>query len=93
MLVTLIGDVASTYFLLRELDLQLEIARRLRALFEERAQLPRTDGPMLQESLAVYLHALEGLAKFTDHLTVTFALVGLFRLAERRWLAFLGPRH
>ena len=26
-------------------------------------------------------------------LTVTFALVGLFRLAERRWLAFLGPTH
>ena len=27
------------------------------------------------------------------YLTVTFALVGLFRLAERRWLAFLGPAH
>ena len=27
------------------------------------------------------------------YLTVTFALVGLFRLAERRWLAFLGPTH
>ncbi|MDP2145152.1 MAG: amino acid ABC transporter permease, partial [Pseudomonas sp.] len=27
------------------------------------------------------------------YLTVTFALVGLFRLAERRWLAFLGPSH
>ncbi|MBK3438032.1 ABC transporter permease [Pseudomonas sp. MF7448] len=27
------------------------------------------------------------------YLTVTFALVGLFRLAERRWLAFLGPCH
>ncbi|MEQ4605051.1 MAG: amino acid ABC transporter permease, partial [Pseudomonas amygdali] len=26
-------------------------------------------------------------------LTVTFILVGLFRLAERRWLAFLGPAH
>ncbi|WP_440805359.1 ABC transporter permease [Pseudomonas syringae] len=27
------------------------------------------------------------------YLTVTFILVGLFRLAERRWLAFLGPAH
>lgn len=27
------------------------------------------------------------------YLTVTFILVGLFRLAERRWLAFLGPSH
>lgn len=27
------------------------------------------------------------------YLSVTFALVGLFRLAERRWLAFLGPAH
>ena len=27
------------------------------------------------------------------YLTVTFSLVGLFRLAERRWLAFLGPSH
>lgn len=27
------------------------------------------------------------------YLAVTFALVGLFRLAERRWLAFLGPAH
>ena len=27
------------------------------------------------------------------YLTVTFALVGLLRLAERRWLAFLGPSH
>ncbi|KIU50922.1 MULTISPECIES: ABC transporter permease [Pseudomonas] len=27
------------------------------------------------------------------YLCVTFALVGLFRLAERRWLAFLGPAH
>ncbi|MNE57281.1 Histidine transport system permease protein HisM [compost metagenome] len=27
------------------------------------------------------------------YLCVTFALVGLFRLAERRWLAFLGPTH
>ena len=27
------------------------------------------------------------------YLAVTFALVGLFRLAERRWLAFLGPSH
>ncbi|MGH8374138.1 MAG: ABC transporter permease [Pseudomonas sp.] len=27
------------------------------------------------------------------YLTVTFTLVGLFRLAERRWLAFLGPAH
>ena len=35
MLVTLIGDVASTYFLLRELDLQLEIARRTLALNDE----------------------------------------------------------
>ena len=26
------------------------------------------------------------------YLIVTFVLVGLFRLAERRWLAFLGPR-
>ena len=26
------------------------------------------------------------------YLIATFALVGLFRLAERRWLAFLGPR-
>ena len=34
-LVTLIGDVASSYFLLRELDLQLEIARRTLALNDE----------------------------------------------------------
>jgi multidrug efflux system outer membrane protein len=34
-LVTLVGDVASTYFLLRELDLQLEIARRTLALNDE----------------------------------------------------------
>jgi len=34
-LVTLIGDAASTYFLLRELDLQLEIARRTLALNDE----------------------------------------------------------
>jgi histidine transport system permease protein len=27
------------------------------------------------------------------YLTVTFSLVGLFRLAERRWLSFLGPAH
>ncbi|MFD2644711.1 ABC transporter permease [Pseudomonas japonica] len=27
------------------------------------------------------------------YLCVTFTLVGLFRLAERRWLAFLGPAH
>jgi histidine transport system permease protein len=27
------------------------------------------------------------------YLMVTFALVGLFRIAERRWLAFLGPAH
>ena len=27
------------------------------------------------------------------YLCVTFILVGLFRLAERRWLAFLGPAH
>ncbi|AKA80761.1 ABC transporter permease [Pseudomonas synxantha] len=27
------------------------------------------------------------------YLTVTFALVGLFRIAERHWLAFLGPTH
>ncbi|KIH85270.1 Histidine ABC transporter, permease protein HisM [Pseudomonas batumici] len=27
------------------------------------------------------------------YLMVTFALVGLFRVAERRWLAFLGPAH
>lgn len=27
------------------------------------------------------------------YLAITFALVGLFRLAERRWLAFLGPAH
>lgn len=27
------------------------------------------------------------------YLAVTFALVGLFRVAERRWLAFLGPAH
>lgn len=27
------------------------------------------------------------------YLAVTFALVGMFRLAERRWLAFLGPAH
>ena len=26
-------------------------------------------------------------------LCITFMLVGLFRLAERRWLAFLGPAH
>jgi multidrug efflux system outer membrane protein len=34
-LVTLIGDVASTYFLLRELDLQLDIARRTLGLNDE----------------------------------------------------------
>jgi outer membrane protein, multidrug efflux system len=34
-LVTLIGDVASNYFLLRELDLQLEIAQRTLALNDE----------------------------------------------------------
>ena len=34
-LVTLIGDVASTYFLLREFDLQIEIARRTLALNDE----------------------------------------------------------
>ncbi len=27
------------------------------------------------------------------YLAITFTLVGLFRLAERRWLAFLGPAH
>ncbi|MBK5351104.1 ABC transporter permease [Pseudomonas sp. TH41] len=27
------------------------------------------------------------------YLAVTFSLVGLFRLAERRWLSFLGPAH
>jgi histidine transport system permease protein len=27
------------------------------------------------------------------YLAVTFALVGVFRVAERRWLAFLGPAH
>ncbi|MNN95549.1 Histidine transport system permease protein HisM [compost metagenome] len=27
------------------------------------------------------------------YLCLTFAFVGLFRLAERRWLAFLGPAH
>ncbi|KAF1050682.1 MAG: Histidine transport system permease protein HisM [Stenotrophomonas maltophilia] len=27
------------------------------------------------------------------YLATSFALVGLFRLAERRWLAFLGPSH
>jgi outer membrane protein, multidrug efflux system len=35
-LVTLVGDVASSYFLLREIDLQLEIARRTLALNDER---------------------------------------------------------
>ena len=34
-LVTLIGDVASNYFLLRELDLQLDIARRTLNLNDE----------------------------------------------------------
>lgn len=34
-LVTLVGDIASTYFLLRELDLQLDIARRTLALNDE----------------------------------------------------------
>jgi multidrug efflux system outer membrane protein len=34
-LVTLVGDAASTYFLLRELDLQLDIARRTLALNDE----------------------------------------------------------
>jgi multidrug efflux system outer membrane protein len=34
-LVTLVGDVATHYFLLRELDLQLEIARRTLALNDE----------------------------------------------------------
>ena len=27
------------------------------------------------------------------YLVTSFTLVGLFRLAERRWLAFLGPSH
>ncbi|MNF91921.1 Histidine transport system permease protein HisM [compost metagenome] len=27
------------------------------------------------------------------YLAITFSLVGLFRLAERRWLSFLGPSH
>ncbi|MNR34766.1 Histidine transport system permease protein HisM [compost metagenome] len=27
------------------------------------------------------------------YLGLTFALVGLFRLAEKRWLGFLGPTH
>ncbi len=27
------------------------------------------------------------------YLAITFSLVGLFRLAERRWLSFLGPAH
>ncbi|MCY1456979.1 Histidine transport system permease protein HisM [compost metagenome] len=27
------------------------------------------------------------------YLGLTFTFVGLFRLAERRWLAFLGPTH
>ena len=27
------------------------------------------------------------------YLAVSFILIGLFRLAERRWLAFLGPTH
>lgn len=27
------------------------------------------------------------------YLAVSFTLIGLFRLAERRWLAFLGPTH
>ena len=35
MLVTLVGDVASNYFLLRELDLQLEIARQTLRLNDE----------------------------------------------------------
>src|SRR5204863_4221890 len=34
-LVTLVGDVASNYFLLRELDLQLEIARRTLGLNDD----------------------------------------------------------
>ncbi len=34
-MVTLIGDIASTYFVLRELDLQLEIARRTLGLNDE----------------------------------------------------------
>ena len=34
-LVTLVGDVASNYFLLRELDLQLEIARQTLRLNDE----------------------------------------------------------
>lgn len=37
-LVTLIGDVAGNYFLLRELDLQLEIARKTLALNDETVQ-------------------------------------------------------
>jgi histidine transport system permease protein len=27
------------------------------------------------------------------YLAVSFSLVGSFRLAERRWLSFLGPAH
>ena len=34
-LVTLVGDVASNYFLLRELDLQLDIARQTLAINDE----------------------------------------------------------
>ena len=42
-LVTLVGDVASNYFLLRELDLQLEIARRtLQAQRRDGARTSRT---------------------------------------------------
>ena len=45
-LVTLIGDVATNYFLLRELDLQLEIARRTLRINDETVQYfqDRLDG-------------------------------------------------
>ena len=45
-IVTLVGDVASNYFLLRELDLQLEIARRTLRINDETVQYfqDRLDG-------------------------------------------------
>lgn len=45
-----------------------ELDGRLRLLFEQHAACPRTEGPMVHENLEVHVHALEGLARFTDQL-------------------------
>ena len=38
------------------------------------------------------LESFGGFDDFLIYLAITFALVGLFRIAERRWLAHLQPR-